>query len=216
MRTLIFFGAPGSGKGTLSKRFSQHYKTSIVSTGDMLRKQVHEKTSLGKKVQETLSRGSLVADTLVQSILVEELASQQSRHLLLDGFPRTVTQAEWLCSALSKLGRAADAVVHLDVPEDVILKRIEDRWIHAPSGRTYNMSFNPPKVEGVDDVTGEALSKRADDDLDTIKARIEAFNETTTPILSYYRKKGLLKTVTGETSDQLFPQIQTSLKPLFL
>ncbi|KAJ3283447.1 hypothetical protein HDU79_009068 [Rhizoclosmatium sp. JEL0117] len=214
-RTLVFFGAPGSGKGTLAKRFSQHFDTYILSSGDLLRKHVHQETTIGKHVKSILASGSLVSDSIVQEILHSEFKQTKGKNLLLDGFPRTVSQAQWLCTALKDAGRGTDAVVNLAVPQEVILQRIEDRWIHAPSGRTYNLSFNPPKVAGRDDVTGEVLTKRADDDLETFKSRIQTFNQTTTPILEYYRNKGLLNSFVGKTSDELFPQIHSSLKPLF-
>ncbi|KAJ3018510.1 UNVERIFIED_CONTAM: hypothetical protein HDU68_011130 [Siphonaria sp. JEL0065] len=168
MRTVVFFGAPGSGKGTLAKRFATSFNTVVLSSGDLLRKHVHQETSLGKHIKSILASGMLVQDHLVEEMMHGEIKSLHGNNILLDGFPRTVDQAQWLCSSLKSFSRDTDAVVNLDVPESVILKRIEDRWIHAPSGRTYNMSFNPPIVAGLDDVTGEPLSKRADDDLVSI------------------------------------------------
>ncbi|KAI8608707.1 adenylate kinase-domain-containing protein [Chytriomyces sp. MP71] len=215
MRTIVFFGAPGSGKGTLAARFSKHFDTKVVSTGDLLRKHVFEKTRIGTHVANILASGALVDDALVQEMLHDELASRQGQHLLLDGFPRTVSQARWLSTSLSDHARVTDAVVNLDVPERVILGRIEARWIHAPSGRTYNMQFNPPKVTGLDDVTGEKLSKRPDDDLDTFRARIENFKGTTFPVLQYYEGLGVLHTFQGETSDQLFPLVKHGVGRFF-
>ncbi|KAJ3074925.1 GTP:AMP phosphotransferase, mitochondrial [Podochytrium sp. JEL0797] len=215
MRTVVFFGAPGSGKGTLAKRFSNHFDTTVLSSGDLLRNHVHKQTSFGKHIQHILASGSLVQDSLVEEMMYTEMKHLHGKNILLDGFPRTVDQAQWLCSSLTTFQRDTDAVVNLNVPESVILKRIEDRWVHASSGRTYNLSFNPPKVAGRDDVTGEELTKRADDDVDTFKVRIDKFRETTDPILEYYGGKGRLNSFTGETSDELFPQIRASLDPLF-
>ncbi|KAJ3111463.1 hypothetical protein HK100_002674 [Physocladia obscura] len=217
MRTVVFFGAPGSGKGTLASRTAKHHGLRVVSSGDALRNHVHRRTTVGVRVAEVLAAGRLVDDAIVADLMFSELhaASQDRASLLLDGFPRSLHQAEWLADTLPTVSRSLDAVVNLDVPERVILGRIENRWIHAPSGRTYNYSFNPPKTHGLDDITGERLTKRADDDIDTFKARIAKFNDTTTPILEYYHSKGILNSFKGETSDQLFPQIDHKLGHIF-
>ncbi|KAI9328189.1 putative adenylate kinase 3 [Zopfochytrium polystomum] len=216
MRTFLIMGCPGSGKGTLSKRIANTFNVKTLSSGDILRHHIQQGTELGKRVTATLASGGLVDDAIMVDLMHHELIDHvHGGHVLLDGFPRTVGQARDLAEFLPKVKRRLDAVVSLDVPEEVILDRIDGRWIHAPSGRTYNMSFNPPKVPGCDDITGEPLTKRPDDTREVFGERLRQYHAITEPLLEYYRETGLLQVHTGSTSNELFPKIKAGLEPLF-
>ena len=166
IRALII-GSPGSGKGTLSTRLLNVVSSlQYVSAGDVLRQEIKDQTEVGQKADQVIRRGALMPDEIMMKMMserVKELGPQSS--WLLDGFPRTRGQAVMFDGALHDKGQMINLVLHLNVPDDVVLSRILDRWIHQPSGRTYNLRFNPPQVEGKDDVTGEPLSKRSDDDV---------------------------------------------------
>jgi nucleoside-triphosphate--adenylate kinase len=165
IRALII-GSPGSGKGTLSSRLLKIVPSlAYISGGDVLRQEIHKKSEIGKQADQVIRSGDLMPDEIMMKMIsskVIDLGLQTS--WLLDGFPRTKGQAIMFDDALKERSQALNMVLHLDVPNDVVMGRIMDRWIHESSGRTYNMKFNPPKVEGKDDVTGEALVKRSDDD----------------------------------------------------
>lgn len=186
----IFFGPPGAGKGTQAPRIKEEYCLCHLSTGDMLREAVANKTEMGLKAKSIMDAGKLVGDDVVVGIIKEALkAPECSQGFILDGFPRTVPQARMLDSLLSETGHEIDKVVNLSVDDSILLKRVEGRLIHTPSGRTYNIYFQPPKVPGLDDVTGEPLTKRADDNAAKLKTRLEEFHAKTTPVLEYYHSK---------------------------
>lgn len=211
----LLLGAPGAGKGTQSKRIVAKYPNiSILSSGDLLRDHMNRGTELGLSARDTIARGELIDDATMCDLVISTIKERgyTSRSFFLDGFPRTVAQAGSLDAFLQDLGSPMNFVINLDVPYGVILERVENRWIHAPSGRTYNLTYNPPKVQGKDDVTGEALSKRVDDDVDTFKARLGVYDGVTTPLKSYYAERGVLKTFAGETSDVIWPQIDAELE----
>lgn len=161
----LILGSPGSGKGTQTSRLTKHFPNLVtLSSGDLLRWHITNKTPLGSQISGFIKQGNYVPDSIVSELILQEVQTRyEGRHWLLDGFPRTVCQAKELDKVLAEKGVALSMVVNLDVPERVILDRIENRWIHAPSGRVYNYAFNPPKVRGKDDVTGEDLVKRDDD-----------------------------------------------------
>lgn len=154
-------------------------------------------------------------DGKIVALIKDELNKQgflsKKASWLLDGFPRTSAQAAVLDSTLASHDSTLNLVVRLDVPEEVILDRIENRWVHVPSGRVYNLTFNPPKEPGKDDVTGEPLSKRPDDNPETFKKRIDAYHNLTLPLLEHYDKHGIVRTVSGETSDIIYPQLKELL-----
>lgn len=211
----LILGAPGAGKGTQSKRITEKYAgVSIISSGDLLRDHMRRGTALGLQAKAAVSRGELIDDDVMRSLVLEhlrELGLLEGRSFLLDGFPRTAQQAHRLDAYLKEAGAPLNFVVDLDVPYGVILDRIVNRWIHAPSGRTYNLTYNPPKRAGTDDVTGEPLTKRADDDEATFSNRLKLYDSVTLPLKDYYRQKGVLRSFAGETSDIIWPQLDAAL-----
>jgi len=206
----IILGAPGGGKGTISKKLIADFPFTHVSTGDVLRKHVADKTPLGIQAKSFMTKGQLVPDSLMFEMLAS-VVSNSICSILFDGFPRTVTQAKALESMFS-----IDLVISLDIPHQTIIERLSDRWIHAPSSRVYSYSYNPPKVKGLDDVTGEPLVQRADDRPETIKKRLEDYETKTKPILTYYQNNPNSKTIVGvfagTESNVIYPQIKSFLK----
>jgi len=184
----IFIGPPGSGKGTQATKIHEEFTLNHLSTGDMLRDAVKAGTKLGLEAKVLMDEGKLVGDELVASIVASAVSGPKSASgFILDGFPRTVEQAKILDSLLGKNG--IDCVINLKVEDELLIKRITGRLVHPASGRPYNIYFNPPKVEGIDDVTGEPLVKRGDDTEDKLRTRLVEFHEKTAPVLDYYRSK---------------------------
>jgi len=180
---VILLGAPGAGKGTQAKFIQQQFSIPLISTGDMLRTAMNERTPSGLKAGEFIQAGELVPDALVIDLVKERLKQPDcEKGYLLDGFPRTILQAE----ALRLAGVAIDCVLEIDVPFDEIVFRISGRRVHAASGRTYHVMFNPPRVRDRDDVTGEALVQRSDDQEDTVKKRLDVYQAQTRPLAEYY------------------------------
>jgi adenylate kinase len=192
-KNLILLGPPGSGKGTQSTKIVNDFCYCQLSTGDLLREHVANKTPEGIKAKEAMDKGQLVTDEIVNSILLKAIRSPQcSRGIIFDGYPRNEEQAENLNSLLEKEGRKLDSVIELKVNEDELYERIEGRRVHLASGRSYHMKFNPPKVEGKDDVTGEPLVHRSDDRKEVMKSRIDVYNQKTAPVVNFYAKKGIV------------------------
>ncbi|CAO3676269.1 unnamed protein product [Umbelopsis vinacea] len=206
---LLLVGSPGSGKGTQSERIQKNFSVSHISSGDSLRKNIAHKTTIGLAASAAMAKGNLVSDDLMTLLIKSELDRVNSENWLLDGFPRTIEQARILDKMLIKNMQPLNLVINLVVPEEVILGRIMDRWVHIPSGRVYNLSYNPPKIAGHDDVTGEPLSKRQDDNPDTFKVRIQKYQTLTAPLLDHY--KDVMVTLKGNTSDEIYPQIEREL-----
>jgi adenylate kinase len=180
---LILLGAPGAGKGTQATFICQKYGIPQISTGDMLRAAVKAGTPLGIEAKKVMDAGGLVSDDLIINLVKERITQADcAQGFLFDGFPRTIPQAE----AMKAAGVKLDYVLEIDVPFDAIIERMSGRRSHPPSGRTYHVKFNPPKVEGVDDVTGEPLVQRADDQEATVKNRLEVYNAQTRPLVAYY------------------------------
>lgn len=198
----VMIGAPGSGKGTISGRLVKQFQFSYIASGDILRNNIKDQTELGRNAQKYINGGQLVPDNLMIDCILESLKKCGDRWLL-DGFPRTVNQAEKLWT-VHKL----DAVVHLDVPFDVIIDRIKGRWVHIPSGRVYNIGFNEPKVPFKDDVTGEDLVQRDDDKPEAVRARLEVYANCTKPVLEFYKSKRILSEFKGRTSDEIWPNVK--------
>jgi adenylate kinase len=183
---LIFLGPPGAGKGTQAKVLEEQFGYRQISTGDILRANRREGTPLGVEAQGFMDRGELVPDDLIIRMVERELGSNPAE-VILDGFPRTVPQAEALDALLARLGRKATAIA-FDVDADVLTDRLTGRWTHAPSGRTYHVKHNPPRVAGTDDVTGEPLIQRPDDQEDAIRTRLAEYHQKTAPLIGYYEK----------------------------
>ena len=182
---ILLLGLPGAGKGTQAQYLSSKYGIPQVSTGDMLRAASKAGTALGKQAKEYMDRGALVPDPLVIELVKERARrGDAASGFIFDGFPRTIAQAE----ALRAAGVNLDAVVELDVEDEEILRRMSGRRVHPGSGRTYHIHFNPPKVDGKDDVTGEPLVQRPDDLEETVRKRIEAYHSQTKPLVEYYSK----------------------------
>jgi adenylate kinase len=204
----LIIGGPGFGKGTQSSRINKRYPDIVtISSGDILRSHIQQKTGLGQRVEAMLAKGELVPDHLISPMMLSHLDTLHPECWLLDGYPRTTLQAQELDDHLKKEHTPINFVIHLNVPWEVVLQRVEDRWIHAPSGRTYNLSWNPPKVAGKDDVTGEELTKRPDDCPKAFRVRLEQYDHLTRPVIEYYSKRKVLHDFKGSTSDEITPQI---------
>ncbi|MHB0976245.1 MAG: adenylate kinase [Candidatus Aquicultorales bacterium] len=198
---IILLGPPGAGKGTQAERIARDCAIPHVSTGDMLREAVSKETELGRLAQEYMTKGELVPDDVVIGIVKERLAQPDAEGgFLLDGFPRTIPQADVLSGALSEAGRAVDVVVNIDVPDEEVVARISGRRICKGCGRPYHVRFNPPKAEGVCDVCGGELYQRADDQAAAVRNRLKVYHTQTSPLIDYYKKHGLLANVDGSGS----------------
>lgn len=202
----LILGAPASGKGTISSRIVKKYNIEHVSSGDKLRDHIEKQTDLGKEVKSYLNEGKLVPDDVMIKFMTSELSKVANKPWLLDGFPRTVGQAH----ALWKV-QPVHVVLNLNVPFEVIIDRVKNRWVHLPSGRVYNIGFNTPVVEGKDDVTGEDLVQRPDDKPEAVKKRLQIYESTTRPVIEFYREKGILKEFSGRTTNEIWPKIVTYL-----
>ncbi|ABN68566.2 Adenylate kinase 2 (mitochondrial GTP:AMP phosphotransferase) [Scheffersomyces stipitis CBS 6054] len=209
---LLLLGAPGSGKGTQTSRLLNQFPSiRAISSGDVLRTQIAAGTPVGKEASTYIKNGQLVPDSTMVGLITSQLSQKgwlnQSSTWLLDGFPRTVNQAKSLRGVLSKSKANLNLVVELDVDQRIILDRIEARWVHVPSGRVYNLDYNPPKVPFKDDVTGEPLSKREDDTAEVFQRRLDKYNQEIGPLKSFYADIGILSTVSGNTSDIIYPKL---------
>lgn len=213
-KTTVIMGPPGGGKGTLSKRLIKDFEFHHISTGDMLRAQVRQGTALGLEAKKHMDSGGLVPNGLIIDMVMSEISGVKTDRILLDGFPRTREQAE----ALNK-AKKVELALNLAVPTEDIVKRISSRWIHAASGRTYAYDYNPPKVEGKDDETGEPLTQRDDDKPESVRARLQLYDDQTLPLLDFYKADGCLHQFDGSDQPELLAQdkrsdaIYASLKP---
>ncbi|MGD9970349.1 MAG: adenylate kinase [Sulfuricurvum sp.] len=186
---IILLGAPGAGKGTQAQFLTKAFDIPQISTGDMLRAAIKAGTELGKLAKSFMDSGKLVTDEIIIGLVKERITQEDCKNgFLLDGFPRTVPQAD----ALKEAGVAIDAVIEIDVPDSVIVERMSGRRAHLASGRTYHIVYNPPKVEGKDDETGEDLVQRDDDKAEVVLDRLRVYHEQTAPLIGYY--KGISET----------------------
>ena len=180
---IILLGGPGSGKGTQAQFITEKYRIPQISTGDMLRAAVREGSPLGVEAKKVMDSGGLVSDDIILGLIKERITHDDcSNGFLLDGFPRTIVQAE----GLKKMGVVIDTVIEIDVSDEQIVTRMAGRRVHTQSGRSYHVQFNPPKVEGVDDLTGETLIQRDDDKEETVRKRLAVYHEQTKPLVDYY------------------------------
>ncbi|MFZ2451944.1 MAG: adenylate kinase [Methylovulum miyakonense] len=184
---IILLGSPGSGKGTQAQFITEKYGIPQISTGDMLRAAVRAGTPLGVEAKKVMDAGGLVSDDIILGLIKERIAQDDCKNgFLLDGFPRTIAQAE----GLDAMGVTIDTVVEIVVEDEEIVKRMAGRWVHLASGRSYHVQFNPPKTDGVDDVTGETLIQRDDDKEETVRKRLNVYHEQTKPLVNYYAAPG--------------------------
>lgn len=191
-------GLPGAGKGTQAERISNTYQIPHISTGDMFRLAIKEGTTLGTKAKEFMDKGALVPDSVTIGIVEERLQKKDCENgFLLDGFPRTIAQAEALNSLLLSLNKKIDHVLHIDVPEGNLVERLTGRRICPTCGATYHVLYNPPKEEGICDRDGSILTQRDDDQPDTVKNRLAVNIEQAQPLLDFYRGKGYLQAING-------------------
>jgi adenylate kinase len=182
---LILLGAPGAGKGTQANFIKEKYNIPQISTGDMLRAAIKAGTELGLEAKKVMDAGQLVSDDIIIGLVKERLKQEDCKNgYLFDGFPRTVAQAD----AMKDSGVSIDYVLEIDVPDEMIVERMSGRRTHQPSGRVYHVKFNPPKTEGLDDVTGEPLVQRDDDKEETVKKRLAVYHNQTEVLLGYYNK----------------------------
>lgn len=215
---LMLLGGPGAGKGTQALRLIERYKIPQISTGDMLRAAIAEGTPLGLSAKKIMEAGGLVSDDIIIGLVKERLKNSDCRNgFLFDGFPRTLVQAD----ALKEAGIYLDHVIEIAVDDNEIIKRISGRRIHQPSGRVYHVTNQPPKHEGVDDITGEPLIQREDDKEETVKKRLEVYRQQTAPLINYYKKWAegnepkapLFHSISGTGNvDEVFRKIVNSLE----
>ncbi len=194
---IILLGAPGAGKGTQAQFLTKKYNIPQISTGDMLRAAIKAGTEMGKMAKAAMDAGQLVTDDIIIGLVKDRIAEDDCKNgFLLDGFPRTLAQAD----AVTNAGIAIDAVIEIDVPDEEIVKRMSGRRAHLASGRTYHIIYNPPKVEGKDDITGEDLVQRDDDKEEVVLDRLKVYHEQTEPLIGYYKaqaaKNSKLKYIT--------------------
>jgi adenylate kinase len=195
---LVLLGPPGSGKGTQGERLQQDLRLPYYATGDILRASVREGTELGNEAKEYMDRGDLVPDEVMVGLIAERVASNEAADgFILDGFPRTITQAEALDAKLGELGRGLTAVLLFDVPDEEVVRRLSGRRI-CPNGHVFHMEFDPPKEEGVCDVCGEQLHIRDDDKPDVVRHRLGTYHDKTEPLVAYYEERGLLQRIDGK------------------
>jgi adenylate kinase len=195
---MVFLGAPGAGKGTQARLISESQGIPQISTGDILRAAVREGTPLGREAQGYMERGELVPDSVMVGLIRERLSCADCANgFILDGFPRTLDQAEALDALLGDLNKPLTYVFDVEVPREELLKRLTGRRVCRNCSASFHVEFNPPKVEGVCDHCGGELIQRADDNAQTVGKRLDVYTEQTRPLTEYYRKKGLLKTIDG-------------------
>ena len=196
---LIFLGAPGAGKGTQAREVAKHYGIPQISTGDMLRDAVKRETALGLAAKARMESGSLVPDDVVDGIVAERINQPDCANgFILDGFPRTISQAQFVDRILAEKGEGRPLVLDIEVTEDLLLKRLTGRRTCSVCGEIYNIYFNSPKVEGLCDRDGGKLMQRADDNEVSIRQRLEGYHRQTSPLIEYYRGQGVLLSLNGD------------------
>lgn len=211
---IIMLGAPGAGKGTQAKMIASEYQIPHISTGDIFRSNIKNGTELGKKAKEYMDQGLLVPDSLTCDLVVDRIAQDDAKSgYVLDGFPRTIPQAEALTEALKARGEAIDFAIDIEVPDENIVTRMSGRRACLGCGATYHIKYNPPKTENVCDACGGELVLRDDDKPETVQKRLDVYHEQTQPLISYYTEAGVLKELDGtQDIDVIFEQIKELLK----
>ncbi|HIS46714.1 MAG TPA: adenylate kinase [Candidatus Scybalocola faecigallinarum] len=206
---IIMLGAPGAGKGTQAKKIAEVCNVPHISTGDIFRANIKNGTELGAKAKEYMDKGLLVPDELVCDLVVDRIQqSDCEKGYILDGFPRTIPQAEALTNALNAIGQKMDYAINIEVPDENIIQRMSGRRACVGCGATYHVVYNPTKVEGICDACGEALILRDDDKPETVKNRLDVYHEQTQPLIDYYKNEGILVEVDGtKNMDDVFTDI---------
>lgn len=206
---IIMLGAPGAGKGTQAKKIAEVCSIPHISTGDIFRANIKNGTELGAKAKEYMDKGLLVPDELVCDLVVDRIQQDDCENgFILDGFPRTIPQAEALTNALKAIGQSMDYAIDVDVPDENIINRMSGRRACVGCGATYHIVFNPTKVEGVCDTCGEKLILRDDDKPETVKNRLQVYHDQTQPLIEYYSQAGILVTVDGtKNMEEVFADI---------
>lgn len=206
---IIMLGAPGAGKGTQAKQIAGKYSIPHISTGDIFRANIKNGTELGKKAKEYMDKGELVPDELTCDLVMDRISQDDAKNgFVLDGFPRTIPQAEALDRALTAKGAAMDYAIDVDVPDEAIVKRMSGRRACLKCGATYHIVSIPPKVEGICDNCGEPIVLRDDDAPETVQNRLKVYHEQTQPLIDYYKGKGILRSVNGmEPMEKVFAGI---------
>ena len=207
---IILLGPPGAGKGTLSNKILENLDAVQIATGDLFRYNIHNKTPLGLKAKEYMDQGNLVPDELTIDLLWDYFDKQENtkssdKIVLFDGFPRNLSQAQALDQGMEDRGQKIDVVIYFDVDEDILIERVTGRRVCPNCGATYHIINHPPKVDGICDKCKTELIQRADDTLETVKNRIDVYNEQTAVLIDYYTNKGILKSIDGsKTIDEVF------------
>ncbi len=215
---LILIGPPGAGKGTQADRLRSEFELPHISTGEILRQAVAEQAELGELAASYMDAGNLVPDDLIIGVLLETIGRSEARDgFLLDGFPRTIPQAEALAVDLQKVERKLTGVLLLEVDDEEIVRRVSGRRVNPASGRVYHVDFDPPQVEGLDDVDGTPLVQREDDKPETVRNRLAVYHEQTAPLVGYYEELGLLHRFDGSASPtEVFDHIRATIATLKL
>ncbi|XP_037286264.2 adenylate kinase 2 [Rhipicephalus microplus] len=210
---VVLLGPPGCGKGTQSPKIKEEYCVCHLATGDLLRNEISSGSDLGKKLKSTIESGQLVSDEVVIDMVAKNLDKPECKNgFILDGFPRTIVQAEKLDEMLQKRHTPLDSVIEFGIDDGLLLKRITGRLTHLPSGRTYNEYFSPPKKPMTDDVTGEPLVRRPDDNPEALKKRLVAYHKQTAPLVGYYQKRGIHSRVDATLAPQ---KVFENIKKIF-
>lgn len=210
---IIMLGAPGAGKGTQAKQIADKYSIPHISTGDIFRANIKNGTELGKKAKQYMDQGALVPDELTCDLVMDRIQQDDCKNgFVLDGFPRTIPQAEALDAALGKINEKMDYAIDVDVPDENIVNRMSGRRACLNCGATYHLISIPPKVEGICDRCGSEIVLREDDKPETVRKRLKVYHEQTQPLIDYYKNQGILKSVDGtQPMDEVFKAIVTIL-----
>lgn len=210
---IIMLGAPGAGKGTQAKKIAEKYQIPHISTGDIFRANIKNGTELGKKAKQYMDQGALVPDELTCDLVMDRIQQDDCKNgFVLDGFPRTIPQAEALDAALGKINEKMDYAIDVDVPDENIVNRMSGRRACLNCGATYHLISIPPKVEGICDRCGSEIVLREDDKPETVQKRLKVYHEQTQPLIDYYKNQGILKSVDGtQPMDEVFKAIVTIL-----
>lgn len=206
---IIMLGAPGAGKGTQAEKIAEKYQIPHISTGDIFRANISEGTALGKKAEEYMDQGLLVPDELVVDLVVDRIHQKDcEKGYILDGFPRTIPQAECLDKALAEMNTSLTCAIDIDVPDEAIIRRMSGRRACLHCGATYHVEYAAPEKEGICDKCGSELHHRDDDKEETVRTRLNVYHQQTQPLLAYYRNKGILKVVDGTRDlDEVFSSV---------